>query len=107
MAATISQMVMNTGVKANFIIDAQNVRDFILNEKEQKQLISDLASSPGFMQAMIACSKSIEGREPTMAEVGLWFYSSGYLDCLDYQKKKRIARPFKNAIRDELKKIKK
>lgn len=77
-----------------------------MNEKEQKQFITDLATSPGFLQAMIACSKNIEGREPTMQEVGLWFYSSGYMDCLDYQKKKRITRPYKTALRDELNKAK-
>lgn len=75
-----------------------------MNEREQKQLITDLATSPGFLQSMIACSKNIEGREPTMQEVGLWFYSSGYLDCLSYQQKKRITRPYKTELREELKK---
>lgn len=78
-----------------------------MNLREQKQFITDLASSPGFFQSMIACSKNIEGREPTMQEVGLWFYSSGYMDCLDFQKKQRIARPYKTVIRDELNKAKK
>ncbi len=78
-----------------------------MNEKERKQFITDLAASPGFFQSMIACSKNIEGREPTMQEVGLWFYSSGYMDCLAYQKLKRITRPYKTAIADELKKVKK
>lgn len=78
-----------------------------MNEKEQKQFITDLATSPGFLHAMIACSKNIEGRDPTMQEVGLWFYSSGYMDCLEYQKQKRITRPYKTAIADELKKAKK
>ena len=78
-----------------------------MDAKEQKQFITDLATSPGFFHAMIACSKNIEGREPTFQEVGLWFYSSGYMDCLVYQKQKRITRPYKNAIADELKKAKK
>jgi hypothetical protein len=78
-----------------------------MKTNEQKQLITDLATSPGFFQAMIACSKNIEGREPTMQEVGLWFYSSGYMDCLANQKQKRITRPYKNEIADELKKAKK
>lgn len=77
-----------------------------MNKVEQKQLITDLATSPGFLQAMIACSKNIDGREPTMQEVGLWFYSSGYMDCLAFQKQKRITRPYKTAIADELKKAK-
>lgn len=78
-----------------------------MNEKEQKQLITDIATSQGFLQAIIACSHNVEGRTPTMQEVGLWFYSSGYMDCLAFQKQKRITRPYKNAIADELKKIKK
>lgn len=77
-----------------------------MNPKQQKQLITDLATSPEFFQALIACSKNTEGRTPTMQEVGLWFYSSGYMDCLDFQKKKRIAKPYKNSIADELKKVK-
>ena len=58
-----------------------------MNTKEKKQFITDLATSPEFFKAMVACSKSIEGREPTMQEVGLWFYSSGYMECLLLQKK--------------------
>lgn len=75
-----------------------------MNAKERKQFITDLATSPGFVQSLIACSKNVEGRIPTMQEVGLWFYSSGYMDCLAHQKQKRITRPYKTAIRDELNK---
>jgi hypothetical protein len=75
--------------------------------KLKKQLVTDLATSPEFLKSMIACSKNIEGRQPSMQEVGLWFYSSGYMDCLEYQKQKRITRPYKNEIADELKKAKK
>lgn len=75
-----------------------------MNAKEQKQFITDLATSPQFIQSLIACSKNVEGRTPSMQEVGLWFYSSGYMDCLAHQKQTRITRPYKTAIRDELKK---
>ena len=78
-----------------------------MNEKEQKQLISDLASSQGYLQCMIACSKNIEGRTPNMAEIGLWFYSSGYMDCLTFQKQKRINRPYKYSVKTELDKSRK
>ena len=77
-----------------------------MNAIERKQLISDLATSPGFIQSMIACSKNIEGRQPSMQEVGLWFYTSGYMDCLDYQKQTRITRPYKTALREELNRVK-
>lgn len=77
-----------------------------MDTKESKQFITDLATSPGFMHALIAYSKTTEGRQPSLSEVGLWFYSSGYLHCLDFQKKTRINRPYKTELREELKKVK-
>ena len=77
-----------------------------MNDKDQKQLIKDIATSQGFLQSLIACSRNIEGREPTMQEVGLWFYSSGYMDCLAFQKQKRMSRPYKYSVKAEQDKAK-
>lgn len=77
-----------------------------MNKKEQKQLITDLATSQSFLQSMIAYSRNLEGRTPTMQEVGLWFYSSGYMDCLAFQKQKRMSRPYKYAVKQEQDKAK-
>jgi len=76
-----------------------------MDTKERTQIIKDLATSPGFLQALIACSHNIEGRKPNMVEIGLWFYSSGYFDSIEFQKKQSLTSSSEVTFINELKMV--
>jgi hypothetical protein len=62
---------------------------------EEKDLIKGLATSPDFLSALSEALDQVVGKSVTVQEIGLWFFSQGYLSCLDYQDKRKMTRPFK------------
>jgi len=67
-----------------------------MTENEAKEITKGLATSPDFLCALsIALEQVGSGISVTVEDIGLWFFSSGYLSCMDYQEKKDMFKPFK------------
>jgi len=62
---------------------------------EEKELIKGLATSPDFFGALSEALDQVTGKSVTVQEIGLWFFSQGYLSCLNFQKTAKMTRPFK------------
>lgn len=66
-----------------------------MNEEEAKKIIKGLATSPDFIQSLSAAINQVTGKSVNIQELGLFFFSQGYLSCMEYQESKGKLRPFK------------
>lgn len=63
--------------------------------EEEKEIVKGLATSPDFFGALSEALDQVVGKSVTVEELGLWFFSQGYLSCLDYMKNKDNLRSFR------------
>lgn len=66
-----------------------------MKDEEEKEIIKGLSTSPDFLAALSEGIDQVMGKTVTVEQFGLFFFSHGYLSCLDYQDKKGKLRPFK------------
>ncbi len=65
-----------------------------LNDENVKQLMTDLSTSPDFLSALNYCYQNMDEHGLELNATALFFFSEGYLSCLDFQKQK-MCRPYK------------
>lgn len=66
-----------------------------MNKEEQLTLMTGLATSPDFILAFLECAKNTRDSDSTLHEIGLWFFSMGYISCLEFMTQEKMTRPFK------------
>jgi len=65
-----------------------------MTEDEIKEMTKDLATSPDFLCALQTCYENLPPEGEKIEVIALWFFTQGYLSCMDYQRKKDMVRPF-------------
>lgn len=66
-----------------------------MNEKEVKKIMKGLATSPDFIQSLSEAIDQVTNKTVNIKTLGLFFFSQGYLSCMEYQENKGKLRPFK------------
>jgi hypothetical protein len=64
-----------------------------MTEEEIKEITRGIASSPDFLSALQTCYENMPKEGEKVEVLALWFFSQGYLSCLDYMAKKDLFRP--------------
>lgn len=62
---------------------------------EEKELVKGLATSPDFFGALSEALSQITEKAVSIQQLGLWFFSQGYVSCLEYQRTKENFKPFR------------
>ena len=66
-----------------------------MTEEKEKEITLGLITSPDFIESLSLALDQITGKSITVEQFGLFFFSRGYLSCMDYQNNKEMLRPFK------------
>lgn len=79
-----------------------------MNEEEVKEIVRKIAASPAFMTALMTCKKNLIGHPNNfdLAEIGLWFFSQGFLEAIELQKMTSPVSFYGEAIADGIQKVK-
>ncbi len=64
-------------------------------EEETKKIMEGLATSPDFIQSLSEAIDQVTNNTVNINMLGLFFFSQGYLSCMDYQENKGKLRSFK------------
>lgn len=67
-------------------------------EKETKEIMNGLATSPDFLAALESCLerwKAAKDEEVNAVDVSFYMFCEGYLSCLDYMEVKDKLRSYK------------
>ncbi len=53
-----------------------------------KKLMENLSTSPDFLSSLVHCIENIEEDGVDIKSIALFFFSQGYMSCLEYQENK-------------------
>lgn len=67
----------------------------MMTEEEVKEIIKGLNTSPDFIRALQSYHENSSTEGEDLHKIALWFFSQGYLSRLDYEKTKKMTRPYK------------
>lgn len=59
----------------------------MINDDEMKQLIAELSTSQDFLQSFQCCYENIDQDNLSLRALALYFFSDGYISCLQNQEK--------------------
>ncbi len=70
-----------------------------MTEKEIKEIIKSLSTSPDFLSALQSCvnhwkESESENNEVNWAQLSLYMFCQGYLSCLEYKDLREKLRPY-------------
>jgi len=63
--------------------------------KEELQIVDGLKTTPEFLSCLDFAIQKVEKEPCDFQQMALFFFSQGYMACLDFMKTKEMTRPFK------------
>lgn len=68
---------------------------------EENDILIALATSPDFLSSLAEAIDQSADKSISIKDLGFWFFSQGYLSCLEYMEKRYKFHSFKYESKDE------
>jgi len=66
-----------------------------MNDKDTKEFIDGILTNPSYLMALDEFCIKNKNSEVGLGFVSIWFFTQGYLACIEFMETKNMTRPFK------------